>query len=251
MSALLDSFTFTSKGDQGWEIVPLDLSAPLTILLGPNGSGKTPILCGIAFALGHPVELPPDIQMHCRSVKLTINEGGARTTIERLISPQFDVRTTADDGVINEFSEQKTFASWLIGELGISHRMLSDHRSAPVPPYMSVLIPMFWIDQDLGWRSFYSPVSTHNFVKDQAEEVIRWLLGAPGKNRAIDRDAFQQAKERLASINEQIAIKRGTLDALEKEVEGTGREQFGGAFVEARLYSRGVGIALFSFGDAC
>lgn len=223
MSAQLHSFTFTSRGESGWEIVPLDLGSPLTILLGPNGSGKTPILCGIAFALGHPIVLPPDIQRQCRSVKLTISDGGATTTIERLISERFEVRATEGGEAVKEFLDEKTFASWLIGKLGISHRMLVDQRSAPVPPYMSVLIPMFWIDQDLGWRNFYSPLSTHNFVKDQAEEVTRWLLGAPGKNRAIDRDAFQQAKERLASINEQIAIKRGTLEALEKEVDTTGR----------------------------
>jgi len=219
MSALLHSLTFTRRGESGWEIVPLDLGSPLTILLGPNGSGKTPILCGIAFALGHPIQLPPDIKHRCRSVRLTISDGGAATTIERLIEDRFEVRATEDSGIAKEFFEHRTFASWLIQKLGISHRMLTDQKSAPVPPYMSVLIPMFWIDQDVGWRNLYSPLSTHNFVKDQAEEVTRWLLGAPGKNRAIDRDAFQQAKEHLASINEQIAIKRGTLEALEKEAD--------------------------------
>jgi hypothetical protein len=123
------------------------------------------------------------------------------------------------DGGLKRFSEEKGFSAWLIERLGIPERKLADRTMGVVSPYMSVLIPIFWVDQDLGWRNLYSPLFTHNFVKDQAEEVARWILGVPAKNRAVDKEAFVRAKEHLESIQEQIAIKRNTLAALHRELE--------------------------------
>ena len=41
-------------------------------LLGPNGSGKTPIMKGIVQGLGHEVELPPDVLTRCEFAELTL-----------------------------------------------------------------------------------------------------------------------------------------------------------------------------------
>jgi hypothetical protein len=92
-----------------------------------------------------------------------------------------------------------------------------NRAGAATPPYMSVLAPMFWIDQDLGWRDLYSPLSTHHFLKDQAVEVVRWFLGLPSKNRIVDTSALKDTKTRLESIREQIQIKQNTLQALQAD----------------------------------
>jgi hypothetical protein len=176
------------------------------------------MLKGLAFALGHPVELPPDVRSHCDSVSLTLMENGDAVHVERKISEAFDVQVMNAHGEGKRFSEEKGFSSWLIERLGMPERQLADRGMGVVPPYMSFLIPMFWIDQDLGWRNLYSPLPTHNFVKDQAEEVARWILGVPSKHRAVDKGAFSRAKERLESMQEQIAIKRNTLAALRREL---------------------------------
>jgi hypothetical protein len=83
---------------------------------------------------------------------------------------------------------------------------------------MSVLLPTFWVDQDLGWADIYRPISTHNFVNDQQSEVMRWMLGIPQKHRPVDNSAFARAKERLESVREQIGIRRNTIDALQSDV---------------------------------
>jgi hypothetical protein len=36
-------------------------------------------------------------------------------------------------------------------------------------------------------EDLYCPLSNKNFVKDQAEEIIRLLLDLPGRNVAVDK----------------------------------------------------------------
>ena len=218
MSVRLARLDFKPRGVSGWITPPLVFGAVLTILHGPNGSGKTPILKGLAFALGHPAKLPPDIVNHCESVCLTLSEGASRTTVERSIVDQFDCVVTDAQGNVSHFSDEKSFSAWIIGPLGIPERYLAARTGNPVPPYMSVLLPTFFVDQDLGWADIYRPISTHNFVNDQQSEVVRWMLGVPQKHRPVDNSAFARAKERLESVREQIAIRRNTIEALQSDV---------------------------------
>ena len=218
MSARLHSLGFTPRGPSGWTTPFLEFGRIVTLVHGPNGSGKTPILKGIAFALGYPIELPPDVSRQCESVVLTISDGGNPVRIERVICDDFDVRVSAAEGDARRFSDEKTFTSWVIGLLGIPERSLAGKMKGVVAPYVSTLVPMFWIDQDNGWRNLYSPLATHNFVQDQAEEVARWLLGIPARHVAVDKDALAHAKENHESIEEQIAIKRKTIAALRREL---------------------------------
>lgn len=217
MSARLLSLQFQPRDNSGWITPVLTFGRVLTFLLGKNGSGKTPLAKGIAFALGHPVQLPPDIQTHCASVTLKLRKEDSVVQIERRLGESFDVSTTESDES-KHFSDEKEFSSWLIEQLGIPFRDLAGRNDGIVPPYMSVLVPMFWIDQDLGWRNLYSPLSTHDFIKDQGEEITRWILGIPPKHRALDKSSFTLAKQRLESLQEQIAIKRKTLEDLHREL---------------------------------
>jgi hypothetical protein len=102
----------------------------------------------------------------------------------------------------------------MIQRLGIPERQLAGIGNSVIPPYMGVLLPLFWIDQDLGWRNLYSPLHTNNFVRDQGEEVIRWALGVPAKHRAVDKSAFARARTARDSINELIQVKRNTVAEL-------------------------------------
>ena len=151
MSARLHSLGFTPRGPSGWTTPFLEYGRIVTLVHGPNGSGKTPILKGIAFALGYPIELPPDVSRQCESVVLTISDGGNPVRIERVICDDFDVRVSAAEGDARRFSDEKTFTSWVIGLLGIPERSLAGKMKGVVAPYVSTLVPMFWIDQDNAW----------------------------------------------------------------------------------------------------
>ncbi len=225
MSSPLSSIEFIPRGSNGWTSGRLDFGAGSTVLLGKNGSGKTPLLTGLAWALGHPLELPPAIVLHCRSVVLSLNGGGYPARVERNLTPGFEVSVTVDGNKIEQFSEEKGYTAWILNYLGIPLRNLAGRDSGIVAPYMSILVPMFWVDQDLGWRNLYSPLSTHNFVWDQQDEVSRWLLGVPAKHRPMDKSAFTEAKQRLDSLNEQVSIKRKTIEALNREIGADSRSE--------------------------
>ena len=217
MSARLAELTFSPRGKSGWELPPVLFGRVLSLIMGPNGAGKTPIAKGLAYAMGHPIELPPDIRSNCRSVTLILADEDGRAQVERAIEPIFAVTTIDSSGERREFTKEASFAEWMIRRLGIPERQLAGLQN-DVPPYMGVLLPLFWIDQDLGWRNLYSPLHNCNFVKIRAKSSGGYWSAA--KHRPVDRQRLPKRRQR-ESIKEQIAIKRDTVAAL-RSVAGAG-----------------------------
>jgi hypothetical protein len=114
---------------------------------------------------------------------------------------------------------------------------------------MSALAPVFWVDQDLGWRDLYCAVSDHNFMKDQAEEVARLFLGVPARHRAVDKGDFADAKATLESIKERIAVKRSTVAALRKELGVAGVRAVRDAHIELQHQREALVLQLHSHGS--
>lgn len=217
MSLRLFSIAFSPRGQRGWSAGPFSFSESLTVLEGPNGAGKTPILKGLAYCLGYPIQLPPEILTHCAAVVLELVADTSRVGIERFIGVDFHVAVTRDSEV-QEFKTAKDFSQWLISAFGIQDRSLATRDGGVTATYTDFLVPMFWIDQDLGWRDLYSPLSTRFFVKDQAEEIIRLLLNLPGRNNPVDKNEYAAALVRLEATKQRLEIKRQVLQSLEKTV---------------------------------
>jgi len=214
----LETLQIFPRGEAGWGCGPLRFGRHTTLLLGPNGAGKTPLIKAITYCLGYPIELPPLVRQKCRAATLTIVVDGERHTIERQLAPGLDVTVTSSSGGTSTFSDERTFSQWILPKLGVSLRTLASKSGEKVAPYVSVVGPMFLVDQDTGWVISYVPFETHQFVKDQREEVARWLLDVPAKNRPIDKSEYQAAKTTLSAIQEQISFKRRALEALQREL---------------------------------
>jgi hypothetical protein len=229
----LKSVQLFPRGDAGWGSGQLEFGTHTTLLLGPNGAGKTPVVKAIAYALGHPVELPPLIRERCYAVKLTIMADGIKYEIERQLAPGVDVQVAESSQPPERIQDERSLSEWVFRRLGISLRTLSGKNGGTIPPYMSVVGPMFLVDQDVGWTASYVPFETHQFVKDQREEVVRWLLDIPARNKPIDKSEFEAAKTNWASIQEQIAFKRKALEQLQREL-GEDRVDGTAARLEAR-----------------
>ncbi|MFP2896720.1 AAA family ATPase [Corallococcus sp. 4LFB] len=221
MSAQLLSVEFLPRGRLGWGTRLLDFSKSITLLLGPNGSGKTPIMHGIAYALGGAVSLPPAIRKMCLAIRIDIRDSNnTKHEITRSIEDNFQASVKSPSKEVF-YNDEKEYSARILEILSIPGRSLSESKTGnSIAPYMSILLPAFWVDQDTGWVTNYNPPTTHRFVRDQEEEVVRWLLGVPAKNRTINRTAYNQAKIRLESIDEKIAIKRATLESLVHEAPG-------------------------------
>jgi len=214
----LETLQLLPRGSGGWESGTLTFGDNTTLLLGPNGAGKTPLIKSLMYALGHPVELPPLIKEKCEAVRVTFFGEDGHYTIERQLAIGIEVRVTDPSGQTTRYDNERAFSEFILGKLGVPLRMLSGKIGEKIPPYMSVVGPMFLVDQDTGWTTLYVPFETHQFVKDQREEVMRWVLDVPARNKPVDKSERNAAKAALASIQEQITFKRRALEALQREL---------------------------------
>jgi hypothetical protein len=150
-------------------------------------------------------------------VNLELRVDGSVISIERSIALNFHI-TVSVDSEFREYDNAKSFSQWLISLFGIQDRSLSTKDGGVTPTYTDFVLPMFWIDQDLGWRDLYCPLSNKSFVKDQAEEVIRILLNLPGRNTAVDKNEYAEALVRVESAKQRLEIKREVVQALERAI---------------------------------
>jgi hypothetical protein len=215
---ILETLHLLPRGADGWSSGPYRFGRCTTLLLGPNGAGKTPLMKAIAFCLGQPVELPPKILEKCETAVLTMVDADGRHAIRRTLSPEVRIEIVGPNGDMKQFDDERSFSAWVLPRLGVPLRTLTTQSGDHVAPYMSVVGPMFLVDQDTGWTMPYVPHERQHFVRDQAQEVLRWVLGLPARHRAIDRSAQRAATISLVAVQDQIAAKRLTLEALHVEL---------------------------------
>ena len=117
MSVRLQSFHYLPVATDGWETPELRFGKLFTAVQGANGSGKTPVMKGVTMALGHEIELPPDIRTHCRAARLCLSVDGNALVLTRSLTEEF--KLTVDDGEeVEEFAEPKRFGQWFVELLG-------------------------------------------------------------------------------------------------------------------------------------
>ncbi|MCY1079233.1 AAA family ATPase [Archangium lansingense] len=244
MSRLLNSFTYKARSDDSWETAKFELGEALTVLKGPNGSGKTPLIKGLIFGLGYPVELPPDVRANFVSTELALNHGGTTYLITREIDDDFRIRVSEKGASTStEFRNERDYSLWLLNALSMPAVQLTDKGGNATIPYISVLAPGFYVDQDLGWRSLYAPQRNKVFIKDQEQEVLRVLLGAPPKNPYRNTEEFNDAKREFELIEGQVAL-RGRL--LEKQRKDKGNDEV--ANLEAKKARLSTELAAYNTG---
>ena len=222
MSLRLKSLQFLPR-DGGWSS-PVYRFAPVTTLVtGDNGAGKTPMLRTLAVALGAKLELPQIIVKKCRSVRLVLADQKRTVAVERHLG---EVSATFHEGgAETECSGEEEISREIMRQLSIEPRNLvrrSDNQ--PVPPYMSVLAPLFVVDQDHGWKDVYEPPPNVNFLHDQREEALRWILDIPQRSVANTKQEKDEAKRRETVLVEAIDVKKRLIESLRRQVGDDGHD---------------------------
>jgi hypothetical protein len=213
MSVRLRSFQYLARGADGWGSGLLHFGDIFTAVQGANGTGKTPIIKGVVHGLGHEVELPPDVQDRCEFAQTTIVLDGRPVTLTRRIGSEFDIRI--DDGPNQQvFTSQGEYAKWFTALFGGEPRTLTNKQNQPAELYANVLLPAVWVDQDHGWTTDYWTPLNRNFIQDQRQEVIRFLVGLPPRHPFRSRTEFDAAKESLERTEKAIEMQRFIVERL-------------------------------------
>jgi hypothetical protein len=187
-------------GPNGWGSGKLEFSSFITQLFGENGTGKTPIVKSISYALGNDCEFRDEIYAKCKCVTLRLEKAGDFWELTRTYSKRFDAVVTQPDGTALEFSNEGDYTDHILELFGLSSRRLVSSRGEAVNAYMTCLLPLFYAEQNEGYSNFYRCKSS--FIKDQMVEMIRLSAGLALKN------SFARVRDKtLASEKVDLAIK--------------------------------------------
>ena len=213
MGVRLQSFEYLPRGADGWTSSLLQFGDMFTAVQGANGTGKTPIMKGVIQGLGHEAELPPDIVARCECARTTVRVDGRPVVLTRRLGQEFDIRVDDGDDLLM-FTSQADYAKWLIGLFAPDPPILTTKHNQETGLYPSVLLPALWVDQDHGWTTDYWTPPNRNFIQDQRQEVVRFLLGLPPRHPFRARTDFDASKESLARIERTIEMQRFVVDRL-------------------------------------
>ncbi len=195
------------NGSTGWSSELLRFGDNITQLFGPNGCGKTPLVQSIPFCLGYPSVFRNDIYERCNHAILTIETAKGTLSLKRTYSREVDIEVTDPDGDVNRFFDEKMFSEYIFNWLDLNPKNLVANNNRVTSPYISTLLPIYYLDQDNGYSAFYCPPA--NFIKDQFSEMIRLIFGLPVKN------SFDAKKDKIEA--------KEYLDYLDREVEAHAR----------------------------
>lgn len=218
----LRSIKLEPQGASGWRSEELFFGDEITELYGPNGCGKTPIIQSIAFCLGYPVKYREDVLLKCDAAVLTIESGGGTTVIRRRIGqPRLDVEVHTPDGP-RSFYNEKEYSAYLLTFFGFDVPTLTTTNSDPTAPYMATVLPIFYLDQDHGYRSQYHAPAP--FIRDQYAEMMRLVFGLPAKHSFDQKKLAIGKKQRVDQLDRAIVHRRETIEDLAADLGAVRRE---------------------------
>lgn len=198
----LVSLQFVPRGGNGWESPLLEFGTRTTSLFARNGSGKTPLIQAIAFCLGFSTSFREDIREHCSSVVLTLALGEDVLVARReLKSNEFHL-TTKSGNTTREFFSEGDFSTAIFQMLGMAEPVLISTQRVATKPYVSTVLPIFYVKQDGGYLDAYKAATS--FIQDQFVEMIRFVFGlAPKRSYSAQKDLLE-AKDQLNFLQRRI-----------------------------------------------
>lgn len=200
----------------GWQSNLLIFGDNITQLFGPNGCGKTPIVQSIAYCLGYPSIFRNDIYDHCNYVVLEVETLKGNFKIKRVYSRDVDIEVTEPSGNKQRFYNEQEYSNFLFEWMDMPVGNLVTNNNKITPPYLSTMLPIFYLDQDGGYSGFYCPSTS--FIRDQFSEMMRMVFGLPIKNSFDAKKDRIIAKEHLDSLDKQVELHARRVDAAKQAV---------------------------------
>jgi hypothetical protein len=175
---------------------------------------------GIAYALGNDAHLPVEVRTNCDNVTLEIvSRRGESFRLTRATERCYPVLVEGSDFPDLVLETAAEWSKWWLDATGIPERTLTDKSQKPTLPYVSTLLPFFWVDQDTGWMYSYSPPDDQKFILGQEEELKRLLLGVPPRRVFRDVGEYRSAKRSVQALVEQVETRKRLLENLRREAD--------------------------------
>jgi hypothetical protein len=195
------------------------------MLFAPNGSGKSPVIRALASALGFPNKFRNEILEKCKGVVLHAESQGKPLTIRRTFgatNSEF-YATIEFDGDESEHHSEGAFSLALFRLLGLEPPRLVSNKGGEAQPYISTLLPVFYLIQGYGYSAAYR--SPNPFIEDQFAEMVRFAFGLNPKHSYEVKKTLIEEKSALEAQTRKIVAAQRVLEYQSRGVDDSDANQ--------------------------
>ena len=206
-------------GQNGWGSPLFEFGQRTTLIYARNGSGKTPIIQSLAAGLGFPLKFREEILEKCAAITLTTEHDGKSLVINRVVgskNQEFHASINFDGDCSEHFSEG-SFSASLFSCLGLEPPSLVSNKGEKAQPYISTVLPVFYLNQGDGYTSAYKSPSP--FITDQFVEMIRFVFGLNPKHSFEVKKSLIEEKAALEAQTRRIVSAQRILDNQSQGVD--------------------------------
>jgi hypothetical protein len=205
----LKSLKIEPLGQNGWESPLLEFGWRTTLIFAKNGSGKTPIIQSLAASLGFPPKFRDEIFSKCSTVTLEAENDGEPLIIRRILGANnrdFHAVMTYR-GQESEHYNEGAFSAALFEALGLEPPRLVTTGGQVAQPYVSTVLPVFYLNQGDGYTAVYK--SNSAFIADQFVEMVRFVFGLnPKHSFDVKKDLITEKAALEAQTRKIVAAQR-------------------------------------------
>lgn len=206
----------------GLESEELIFGKNITEFYGPNGCGKTPLLQSISYCLGYPCKFRDDIYKLCKSATLTFTIANNTFRATRDFENTDFILALENNEETLRFYNQADYSKHIFELLSLSYPSLLTTQNKQSYPYLSTILPIFYLDQDLGYSKFY--YSSGNFIRDQFSEMIRIVFSLPEKHSFDAKKKAINIAEEIKYLDSSLAVQRRNIEIAKETHKDTNIE---------------------------
>lgn len=219
------SLKVESLGQNGWESPLLEFGQRTTLIYAKNGSGKTPIIQSLAASLGFPPKFREDILGKCAAVTLHAESNGEPLVIRRILGAKnSDFHGTLNfSGEESEYFNEGAFSIALFIALGLEPPRLVSNKGEVAQPYISTVLPVFYLNQGDGYTAAYKSPSP--FIVDQFVEMVRFVFGLNPKHSFDIKKSLIEERAALEGQTRRIVAAQRVLENQSRGVDDSNANQ--------------------------